>query len=132
MIKHIDRNTLYIFLIETLNELSLKKGFSMDSKFKFRIEPNPESDKRHNSIDDLMRLGMYTEKNIKGREVDLTTLTTMLSSAPHSRFPLWVNISVSELRKEEIVFEVEMSLRFRVPRVLYNQDTGHPPFKAIF
>ena len=69
----------------------------MDSKFKFRITPNFEPDKRHNSIDDLMRLGMYTEKNIKGREVDLTTLTKMLSSAPHSRFPLWVNISVSEM-----------------------------------
>ncbi len=131
MIKHIDKEVLRQFLLDTIKELSVAKGFSMEKNFKFRITTNLESNKKHNSIDDLMRLVMYTEKNIKNREFDLDATIRMLSAAPHSRYPLWVNISMIEEDESEILFDVEISLRFRLPKTLFNQETGHPPFKAI-
>lgn len=131
MIKHIDKVILKEFLLNTIEELSIKKKFSMNSKFKFIIVPNQELDKKHDSIDDLMRLGMFTDINIKGKEFDMDTLIKMLGAAPHSTFPMWINVSVIKIKEDEILFIVEMSLRFRLPKIIQNQETGHPPFKSI-
>jgi len=131
MVKHIDKNILKQFLLDTINEISVENGFSMEKDFKFKITPNPEPDKKHDSTDDLMRLGMYTDENIKGREFDLDTTIQMLSAAPHSKYPLWINISMIEDNEKNVLFDVEISLRFRLPKTLSNQETGHPPFKAI-
>jgi len=131
MIKHIDKDVLRRFLLDTIKELSVAKGFPMEKDFKFRITPNQESDKKHDSTDDLMRLVIYTAKNIKGKEFDLDTTIQMLSAAPHSKYPLWINISMVEENRKNILFDVETSLRFRLPKTLSNQETEHPPFKAI-
>ena len=60
MIKYIDKDVLRRFLLDTIKELSVAKGFPMEKDFKFRITPNQESDKKHDSTDDLMRLVIYT------------------------------------------------------------------------
>lgn len=131
MVKHIDKDILRQFLLDTINEIFVQNRFSMKKDFKFKITPNLEPDKKHDSTDDLMRLGMYTDKNIYNKEFDLDTTIQMLSAAPHSKYPLWVNVSMIEESANTVLFDVEISLRFRLPKTLSNQETGHPPFKAI-
>lgn len=132
MVKHINKIVLKQFLLDTIRELSEEKNFSIEKEFRFRITPNPEPDKNHNSTDDFMRLVMYTDKNIKGKEFSLDTTILMLSAAPHSRYPLWINISMIMENEKDIIFDAEISLRFRLPKILSNQESGHPPFKAVF
>lgn len=45
--------------------------------------------------------------------------------------PIWINISLNEIKGEKLVFNFKTSLRFRKPSLLRNAETGHPPFKAI-
>ena len=46
-------------------------------------------------------------------------------------FPIWINVSICNINEEELVILLETSLRFRKPSLLRNQETGHPPFKAV-
>ena len=75
---------------------------------------------------------MYTDENIKGKQFDLDTTIQMLSAAPHSKYPLWINISMIENHEKNVLFDVEISLRFRLPKTLSNQETDYPPTSIQF
>lgn len=44
--------------------------------------------------------------------------------------PIWINIKLIE-NNNKYMFELDVSLRFRKPSLLRNQETGHAPFRAI-
>lgn len=121
-----DKEILKSNLLNCIGELGMEK----DAKIKFRIVPVVESGKNLNSTDDYMRLTVLTEKNLNNRYLDLDKVTNILSG-PNSTFPIWINIKIISNEDEECVVELQISQRFRKPSLLQNQETGHPPFRAI-
>jgi hypothetical protein len=117
-------------LLKTIADLFEDFDSISNDKYKFLIIPVYEEGKTYNSKDDYMRLWVLSEKNLKNRYFDLEGVVKLFSGlAP--LFPLWINISVKEIQMDGVVFEIKTSLRFRKPSLLKNQDTTHPPFKAI-
>jgi len=115
-------------LIKTVNELIKNKTEIIT--LKFLIKPIEEKNKKMNSTDDYLRLWLFSDRNIKGRVLSLDQVIDLFSG--HSPlFPIWINVSIKEIQECYIIFELETSLRFRKPSLLQNQETGHPPFKAI-
>lgn len=113
-------------LISAISEL----GISNENNVSFLVIPVAEEGKRLNSIDDCMRLGILNKENLGEHKFSLDEVTGMLSG-PNSTFPLWVNLKILQQKDTEIIVELRTSLRFRTPSILKNQETGHPPFKAI-
>ena len=45
--------------------------------------------------------------------------------------PIWINVYYIEYEDNNIYFGLDCSLRIRKPSLMHNQETGHPPVKAI-
>lgn len=45
--------------------------------------------------------------------------------------PIWINVKYVTYEGDDILMNLECSLRFRKPSLLRNQDTGHAPFKVV-
>lgn len=121
-----DKEILKSNLLICISELEVKE----DAKIKFRVIPIIESGKNLNSTDDYMRLTVLNHKNLDNRLLDLDKVINILSG-PNSTFPIWINVEVISNEDEEYIIELQTSQRFRKPSLLRNQETGHPPFKAI-
>lgn len=127
--KEMNKTIFYNNLITTINEI-LENSEVDYKKIKFKINAIYEKDKSFNGLDNQMRLVALSEKNIGNRL--LTIEETVNLVACQSPFvPIWINISLNKTSKDKIIFNFETSLRFRKPSLLRNQETGHPPFKAI-
>jgi hypothetical protein len=122
----LDKKVLKSNLLICLGELEVKE----EAKIKFRVVPVIESGKNLNSTDDYMRLTVLNHKNLNNRLLDLDKVINILSG-PSSTFPIWINVEVINNEDEEYIIELQISQRFRKPSLLRNQETGHPPFKAI-
>lgn len=101
-----------------------------ESKVRFKIFPVYEKGKLFNGTDNVMRLVALSEKNIGNRLLTLEE-TVKLVACKSPLVPVWINVSLSRIDEEKIIFNFETSLRFRKPSLLRNAETGHPPFKAI-
>lgn len=121
-----ERNDFKNNLISTLLEI----GINEFEKIKFKIITVFEEGKKYNSDDDFMKLGVLDRANLNKKYFNLDGAINLLS-APRSRFPLWITVELVEENSDEYIIELKTSQRFRVPSVLQNQDTGHPPFKVI-
>ncbi|MFF2484352.1 hypothetical protein [Paenibacillus sp. NPDC058071] len=130
MIKYMDKPTFKEYLLLTLNEISVSQNVKLDGNLKFTVVPVIEDGKSLNSTDEYLQRGMLNEDNLKGREFDFETVTNMLSCRV-PLCPIWINVLFKEQREGEKLIELQTSLRFRNPSILQNQDTNHPPFKAI-
>lgn len=126
-----DKPTFKEHLLKTLNELSVRQNVKLDENCKFTVIPVTESGKSLNSTDEYLHRGMLNDKNLKGREFDFDTVVNMLSCRI-PQCPIWINVLLKEIRRDELIIELQTSLRFRNPSLLQNQETGHPPFKAIY
>ncbi|NPC93919.1 hypothetical protein HOO54_17280 [Bacillus sp. WMMC1349] len=126
MNKQLFRNNL----LKTIEKVTLKQNIRLCEEIRFTLCVNDEQGKSHNSNDDFMRLGILSEKNIDNRVLRLDEVIDMLVH-PRLLFPLWVNVSISEVREDCLIFKLESSSRFRRPTELQNKGTSHPPFKAI-
>ncbi len=128
-LKEMNKSIFYNNLIMTINEI-IGNTKSDNKSLKFKIIPVYEKDKPFNGLDNQMRLIALSEKNVGNRL--LTIEETVNLVACQSPFvPIWINISMNEIREDRMIFDFETSLRFRKPSLLRNQETGHPPFKAI-
>lgn len=127
--KEMDKSIFYNNLMMTINEIMENR--KLDNKnLRFKIIPVHEKNKSFNGLDNQMRLIALSEKNVGNRL--LTVEETVNLVACKSPFvPIWINISLSEMSENRIIFNFETSLRFRKPSQLRNVETGHPPFKAI-
>lgn len=111
-------------LLTTIEE----EGMAFDrSKIKFVITPVKEANVKYDSIDDSARLWMLTEANLKDRYFNLDEVVDFLS-LPNQRFPFWIKILLKETQEENLIFELQISMRYRTPTQLKYIETGHPPF----
>ena len=105
-------------LLQVLNE-----EYETPENVRFMITTDQETDKKHNSKDDFMRLNIFNEDNINGRYFDIEQIVQLFSGlAP--LFPLWIKVYF----KRSGVVELKTSLRFRKPSEIKHKETGHPPF----
>lgn len=118
-------------LIKVIEELTAKSNILLDERFKFVVVPIIENGKKYSSTDDYLRLWLFSENNLKNRYLNFEQVVEMFSGlAP--LFPLWINVSVKDSNESTFIVELQTSLRFRKPSQIQNQETGHPPFKAVF
>ncbi len=128
-LKDMNKTIFYDNLIMTIHEIVENKKIVVEN-LRFKIIPIYENGKSFNGLDNQMRLVALSEKNVGNRL--LTIEETVNLVACQSPFvPIWINISMNEIREDRMIFDFETSLRFRKPSLLRNQETGHPPFKAI-
>lgn len=128
-VREMNKTIFYENLMMTIHEIMDTKNVD-ESKIRFKIVPVYEKEKSFSGMDDSMRLVALSEKNVGNRL--LTIEETVKLVACNSPFvPIWINISLNEIKGEKLVFNFETSLRFRKPSLLRNAETGHPPFKAI-
>ena len=128
-LKDMNKTIFYDNLIMTIHEIVENKKIVLEN-LRFKIIPIYENGKSFNGLDNQMRLIALSEKNVGNRL--LTIEETVNLVACQSPFvPIWINISMNEIREDRMIFDFETSLRFRKPSLLRNQETGHPPFKAI-
>ncbi len=128
-VREMNKAIFYENLMMTIHEIMDIKNVD-ESKIRFKIVPVYEKEKSFSGMDDSMRLVALSEKNVGNRL--LTVEETVKLVACNSPFvPIWINISLNEIKGEKLVFNFETSLRFRKPSLLRNAETGHPPFKAI-
>ncbi|BFH60407.1 hypothetical protein [Paenibacillus azoreducens] len=130
MIKYMDKVTFKEHLLQVLNEISISQNVRLGENCKFTVVPIIEHGKSLNSTDEYLHRGMLNEKNLSGRELDFEAVVNMLACRI-PLCPIWINVALKEIREEVPIIELQTSLRFRSPSLLQNQDTGHPPFKAI-
>lgn len=77
-----------------------------------------------------MRLNVLNSDRIDGKWFSLDEeVATLAFFAPF--VSIWINIQYIESLNGKMFFQLECSLRIRKPSILRNQETGHPPFKAI-
>ena len=101
-----------------------------EKRIKFNVIPVLEKDKPHNAIDEIMRLVIFSEKNVGNRLLKFEEIVKLATcNAPF--VPIWINISLNRIEGEDYIFNFETSLRCRKPSLLRNAETGHPPFKAV-
>lgn len=116
-------------LIKTINEIVQYKNLQQSECY-FKIFPVIEEGKPLLAKDDIMRLNVLNPNRIEGKLFSLDEVVSIL--AFFTPFvPIWINVRYVETLNEKIVFQLECSLRIRKPSLLRNQETGHPPFKAI-
>ena len=116
-------------LIKTIDEILQNKSLEKN-EFYFKISPVIEKGKPLLAKDDIMRLNVLNPKRIEGKLFSMDEVVSVLTFfAPF--VPIWINIQYIENLNEKIIFQLECSLRIRKPSQLGNQETGHPPFKAI-
>ncbi len=126
-----DKATFKEYLLKTLDELSTYHGKVLDETCKFIVVPVEEKGKSLNSTDEYLQRGMLNAKNLNEREFDINTATNMLACRV-PLCPIWINVLLKETKDDESIIELQTSLRFRKPSILQNQETGHPPFKAVY
>lgn len=116
-------------LIMAINEIKEINNVVAD-KYYFTINAILEESKPRFAIDEFMRLNVLNPKFIDGKIFSLTEVVTTL--AFHSPLvPIWINIKLVDSDKDELYFQLDVSLRFRKPSLLRNQETGHAPFKIL-
>lgn len=115
-------------LLIAINEIKEKRNIIADEYY-FTLNPVLEESKPRFAVDEFMRLNVLNPKFIQGKIFSLTEVVTAL--AFHSPLvPIWINIKLIDLKGNKIFFQLDISLRFRKPSLLRNQETGHAPFKV--
>ena len=111
-----------------IDELITDKGIDK-LEYSFIIKPIVEEDKPKTSIDEFMRLNVLNPQFVLGKVFAFDEVVSMLTFYS-PLVPIWINIRVIE-NNNKYMFELDVSLRFRKPSLLRNQETGHAPFRAI-
>ena len=125
MSKTIFRNNLLLTVYEIIGQKTIN-----ENKIRFKVIPAFEKNKPHDATDEIMRLVLFSEKNIGNRLLTVEEIVNLAAS--FSPFvPIWVNISLNRIEGQILIFNFETSLRCRKPSLLRNAETGHPPFKAV-
>ena len=129
MIKEMNKDIFREYLEKTIQEIIIEKNIQPGNYF-FSINPILEPGKYLNGKDEVMRLQLLSEKNIGGRLLEINEVVGLL--AFFSPFvPVWIKVNYLRSENDKVIFSLDCSMRLRNPSILGNQDTGHPPFKAI-
>ncbi|WFR63804.1 hypothetical protein P9222_05960 [Paenibacillus amylolyticus] len=127
---HMDRTIFRVHLLSTLDEIKIRDHLKYED-VSLVIEPVFESDKSLNGADEIMRLVVLTEDNVRNRRFTVDEAVDLLCwRLP--LVPLWIDVSLVEVVRNEGVFKLACSLRLRKPTELLHTETGHAPFRADF
>lgn len=132
MIKEMNRNILYSNLIKTIVEINPNQDVS---KILLKIETCEEKGKCLNAYDEIMRLNILNMDRITEMiftiDQALDSLTLLISAYKMPVVPIWINVEYLYNRDNFSIYKLICSRRYRKPSLLRNQETGHPPFKAV-
>lgn len=132
MIKEMNRNVFHSNLLKTIVEINPKQDVS---KILLKIETCEEKGKCLNAYDEIMHLNILNMDRITEMtftiEQALDSLTLLMSAYNMPLVPMWINVEHLCDRDNISIYKLICSRRYRKPSLLRNQDTDHPPFKAI-
>lgn len=129
MLKEMNPEIFRNNLLMAIDEIKEKQCITMHDYY-FIINPILEEGKPRLALDEFMRLNVLNPKFIKQKKFNLEEVVTML--AFHSPFvPIFINIKVIDSEGDEFCLQLDVSLRFRKPSLLRNEETGHAPFKVV-
>lgn len=129
MIKEMNKEIFKHHLEKVIEEITIKNGIELKN-YAFIINPIIEKGKPLSSKDDVMRLNILNESRLNGKSFNLDEVVALLTFyAP--LVPIWIEVRLKEVEEDKVLFQLDCSIRFRKPSLLRNQETGHPPFKAI-
>lgn len=131
MINYMDKTIFETNLNQALKELAEKKEVKFSEDWSYKIVPVKEVGKTLTTQDNYLRLGMLNEDNLS--KVDTLSFNQVLKmlSCAMPLCPIWIDIELKEMKNNQVVVEIKTSLRFRKPKILHNQDSGHPPFRVV-
>lgn len=96
----------------------------------FRINPVVEKGKSMQATDEMMRLLIINPDRVEGKTYSINEVVKMLTC--FSPFvPIWIDVKLCRHTDNEAEFQLDCSLRLRKPSLLRNQESGHPPFRAV-
>lgn len=132
MSKEMNRNVLYSNLLKTIVEINPNQDVS---KILLKIETYEEKGKHLNAYDEIMHLNVLNVNKINKMtftiDQALDSLTLLISAYNMPLVPIWINVEHSCNRDDFSIYKLICSRRYRKPSLLRNQETGHPPFKAV-
>lgn len=127
-----NRNILHSNLLKTIVEINPNQDVS---KILLKIETCEEKGKCLNAYDEIMHLNILNMNRITEMtftiEQTLDSLTLLISAYNLPVVPIWINVEYSCNRDDFSIYKLICSRRYRKPSLLRNQETGHPPFKAV-
>lgn len=116
-------------LQRTLEEIETQKGIN-PSKYRFRIHPMIEQGKSMQAVDEMMRLNIINPKRVEGKTFTMDEVVSMLTFFKPF-VPIWIDVKLVGVTDKEAEFQLDCSVRLRKPSLLRNQESGHPPFRAV-
>lgn len=126
MSKEIFRNNLMM----SISELMGSEDINEDS-IRILITPVYENGKSLTAQDNIMRLILLSDENIKDKKLTVQQTVDLLAGF-QPLVPLWIDVSVKQINKDETIILLETSVRCRKPSLLRNVESGHPPFRSKF
>lgn len=116
-------------LQDTVDEINLQKKVN-PSKCRFKINPIIERGKSMQAKDEMMRLNILNPNRVEGKTFTIDEVVSMLTFF-NPLVPIWIDVKLEQYTDEEEEFQLDCSLRLRKPSLLRNQESGHPPFRAV-
>ena len=112
-----------------IQEIKQKEGiqFTEDA---FIINTIVEEGKILNGKEEVMRLNILNKSRIDKHIFTKEEVVSMLTFFS-PLVPIWIDIKYVPNYEGKSVFELKCSLRLGKPSLLRNQESGHPPFRAI-
>lgn len=129
MLKEMNPKIFKKHLQYTIGEIVKAEKNSLDKYF-FIINPIVEQGKPLLTIDNFMRMNVLNRKAIEGKKFSIDEVINILTFYSPV-VPVWIDVKVYDNLKDGVIFQLDVSLRFRKPSQIGNQDTGHPPFRAV-
>ncbi len=131
MIKKMDVNIFKENLVCVLEKIAIANNLIVSENWRFRIIPILEKNKPLNTKDDIMRLIVLNEESLEKRGIMVLDQAIAALSCFVPLCPIWIDVKLKETTDKLIIVELYTSLRMRKPTELHNQETGHPPFRAV-
>lgn len=129
MITEMNKKIFLKNLQNTVEEINLPIKVA-PSKCRFRINPIIEQGKSMQAKDEMMRLNILNPNRVEGKTFTIDEVVLMLTFFK-PLVPIWIDVKFDRYINEEAEFQLDCSLRLRKPSLLRNQESGHPPFRAV-
>ena len=78
----------------------------------------------------MMRLNILSPNRVEAKVFTMDEVVSMLAFY-YPLVPIWIDVKLDQYTDEEVEFRLDCSVRLRKPSLLRNQETGHPPFRAV-
>lgn len=129
MIREMNKRIFLQNLQDTVGEINFQKSIN-PVRCKFKINPIVEQGKSMQAKDEMMRLNILSPNRVEAKVFTMDEVVSMLAFY-YPLVPIWIDVKLDQYTDEEVEFRLDCSVRLRKPSLLRNQETGHPPFRAV-